>query len=697
MKHFSSPPNLIFRCKYRPRPTVWHSINPFRVAIALVFLVSCTFAGFLQSSNARAVGSVTNCADVQFIFARGSGEPLGGPSASAWKSSLENVLTDSNLSYNFYELGSQSVGGYQYPAVTVSDGLNGYANLIGAYVSGGGAFDFGASVRQGQGELKALTRQISAACPSTKFVLGGYSQGAMLISGILDQLDSSKIIYVATFGDPKLYLPEGEQRHDHTSRQPATYRQVPDACLGKNLSPYREHVPDCYAYEGVLGSYRPYQPSGYAGKLGTWCNDRDIMCSSGYSLSDHTSYVSAKLYAEAAQVITAKLIAAFPRHVIITTNTETAAHNVAILIDSSGSMSTLINHYKGEAKNLAERVLTQGGQVALFEYRDLDDPFETKMLCDFSCTLEQFASRIDSITVDGGGDDPESALSALLYAMNSLDWKSGATKSIVLLTDARYLSPDRDGTTLQEVVLRSLEIDPVNIYTITPPTRQSAYAELTSLTNGRTFSSTSDLRISTDAILGRPVAKLALAEYSGMIGDEFYFDASKSYDEGGGELSFDWDLDGDGIFEFPSSASTITKSYSQAFSSYIQVRVRQGDLSSTMSAKLTVTPRGEIVLPTISELVVEPTSENAALIRFRSDADKVFLTIGDAPYGFLSDGRREFIINDLPSAIQITLTPYDVSGRKGISSSASIDPTIPAASTSPATTLPTVPNTGLRN
>lgn len=663
------------------------SASPGRLLLAGLLLLSYLTGWAMPLNPASALSA--SCADVEFIFARGSGEPLAGPSAQAWQDSIRAELATSHLRYNFYELGSQTIAGFRYPAVRVSNGLDGYGNLVGAYISGGAAFEFGASVRQGQAELEARVRQVSTSCPGTKFVLGGYSQGAMLITGILDRFNPDQIAYVATFGDPKLYLPEGK------SYQTRTYRKIPDACLGKNLSDYREHVPDCYAYEGVLGSYRPYQPAGFRGKLGTWCNDNDIMCSSGYNIADHSAYVKNDLYKDAARVIVRQLASLFPAHVTITTTTDIATHDVAILIDSTGSMSSLISKYKAEAKSLAQRVLASGGRVALFEYRDLSDPFATRQHCDFSCTLEEFSQRIDEITVSGGGDTPESALSALLTTLNSLSWQSGATKSIVLLTDAGYHSPDLDGTTLQQVVLRSLEIDPVNVYLLAAPHLQTTYASLISQTNGRAFNANTEIGLSSKVILGRPVAKLSLSEYSGSVGQEFSFDAGRSYSPAGGELHFDWDLDGDGIFELVDAKSAVQKSYPQPFSGFIQVRVRSGELSSTMSAKVTVRSSDRLPLATISNLTATPVAAGSTKISFETSADRVLVALDDAVLGFLDKNQRQFILRDLTKSCQVTLIPYDANGRKGITESLTIDPN--QSSAPRPSIIPSVPNTGIAN
>lgn len=659
--------------------------------IALAVIASACSLSLLNSSN---YANAASCADVQFIFARGSGEELNGPSMSAWRNeivaALNNSQTDlSGLSYNFYELGSRTQGGHQYPAVAVAGSFDGYVNLLGAFFSGGNALRFGASVDEGVAELRSYISSTSIRCPKTKFVLGGYSQGAMLISGTLSSLESEKIIYVSTFGDPKLYLPEGN--HNLIASIP----KVPDACRGQNLSAYRSHVPDCWAYEGVLGSYRPYQPENYAGKLGTWCNEKDIMCSSGTSLSDHTSYVSSNLYRDAAQVIAGKIIHAFPDQASIDRVLQKALHNIAFVIDSTGSMSGTIRQYQKEAEKLATKVKAEGGQIALLEYRDLAENFNTRMLCSLACDLSEFSSQLYDIRTQGGGDNPESALSALLYAMNNLKWQAGATKSIVLITDDAYHVPDFDGTTLGEVVKRSLEIDPVNVFVVVPNRRGLAdhYQELTARTNGKVFVlGVDDLSSITDSIFDRPIAKLGLSTYTGQVGDEFIFDASASYAANGGELRFDWDLNGDGEFERQNTAAKIKHTYSAISEHFAQVRVTDAaGYSSTMSAQVIVTDGSPSNLPSISDLkVTKNTDENAeegiTTVEFRTDGAKVLLSIDRSIQGFIEvkSGAAQFNLQDVPDDMNIVLTPYSENNERGYSATFTIANPVPIAPEEPA-------------
>lgn len=54
----------------------------------------------------------------------------------------------------------------------------------------------------GGATMAKLAQQALTQCPDTKIVLGGYSQGAMVVHTALNTLDGSKVAAVAAFGDP---------------------------------------------------------------------------------------------------------------------------------------------------------------------------------------------------------------------------------------------------------------------------------------------------------------------------------------------------------------------------------------------------------------------------------------------------------------------------------------------------------------
>lgn len=434
------------------------------IALAVIF----------SASGAKASVVAENCPDLRVVFARGSGgERWNTDDYFEFKNTLESKLETVDLDYEFIDL--------DYPAAAI--GMKHLGTTIGAYVGAGESYEFGESVKTGAQNLSKL---VNNSCPGTKYVVGGYSQGAMVVSKALPSLNADKLIYVATFGDPKIYLPEGEGL-------------IPAACRGENLSDYRAYVPDCQAYKGLLGANIPYEPAELAGKVGTWCNRRDVFCSSRFGISDHLEYISDGLYEDASKVMFNKITQTFGLE-----NTVSSPHDTVILIDSTGSMSGLIDAYKAEALRLAEQTLDAGGRVALYDYRDLNDPYQPVEHCNFeTCDLDMFRSGLENITANGGGDEQESMLSAAFTTMKTLKWKKGATKSMVVLTDAGFLSPDRDGITTSDVIELSREIDPVNFYIITEPGLAETYRELADKTDGKVVTDLGELELLTNYILER--------------------------------------------------------------------------------------------------------------------------------------------------------------------------------------------------
>lgn len=432
---------------------------------ALVVALSSLYIPSFQANAER-------CPALKVIFARGSGAPLeDNEDYQNFKNSMTEKLNLIDLDYEISDL--------DYPAV----GIDNIVVAAGAYFGAGESYEFGKSVDTG---VKKLINIVNNTCPNTKFVVAGYSQGAMVVSKALPSLKANKIIYAATFGDPKIYLPEGEGIS-------------PPACRNENLSNYRISVPDCYAYEGMLGSYRPYQPEEFIDKLGTWCNRFDILCSSYFGISSHVSYVNDGLYEDASKLIFAKVTNAFniPNHYV-------SLHDTAILIDATSSMYKLIAKYKIEALRLARETLENGGRVALYDFRDLNDPYQPVQHCSFdTCTMEVFEEELRTIFCNNGGDDEESLLSASFTVMNELNWKAGATKSLVVLTDAGFHSPDIDDVSLDDVVRLSKSIDPVNFYIITTPEEIETYQYLAEATDGAVVNVDGDLSLLTDEILAR--------------------------------------------------------------------------------------------------------------------------------------------------------------------------------------------------
>lgn len=255
--------------------------------------------------------SAHSCSDVFVVFARGSGDSLNGADYQAWQSAIQQEAASAyqNLKFAYYELGSAAQGGAQYPATAVGfDSAEATLTTLGAVIDISDSLNFNQSVQAGVTELTNFVRATLGSCPNTRFVLGGYSQGAMVISQALPELPADRILYAATLGDPQLYLPEGA---------PRLFDQ-PLACTGQNLSPYRVNVPECSTYQGVLGGKIPYVTQQLSTKTGTWCYGQDFMCGAklnlGQLLDDHLSYKTSSAYQEVANKVRAQLDALYPHY-----------------------------------------------------------------------------------------------------------------------------------------------------------------------------------------------------------------------------------------------------------------------------------------------------------------------------------------------------------------------------------------------
>ncbi len=457
-----------------------------RKVFSLLALFLLVLAQIPTSSSASA------CTDLEIIFARGSGSALNGTNYQTFYSALNTYLSVSRLSYNFYELGTSKHDGHSYPAAAVgTENFSNFTTALGAVVGGGSSYAYGASVQNGVEELKAYTEEILAKCPNTKFIIAGYSQGAQVVSTSLSSLKPNTIIYVATFGDPKLYLPEGKGI-------------IPSACRGGTLSPYRAYVPDCRAYQGILGGTIPYQSTSYSdGQIGTWCIYHDIMCSAYINLSDpiasHLNYKSDGMYTSAAKVIAKKLAEAFPDK--MSNQNDLSDYDVVFLMDTTDSMTAVIDSYKQRAIDLATKVSNAGGRVALYDYRDFKSGRHPIKFCSLeACALSAFTNALDTLNTSGGGDVPESLLASAKEVLNDASWQTGAKKAVVALTNSNFHNPDRDGTTLSEVVSLAKSIDPVHFYVIAPEEYRQEYEPLTSGTGGSFFSLEQEIELSTDIV-----------------------------------------------------------------------------------------------------------------------------------------------------------------------------------------------------
>ncbi|MCR5304576.1 MAG: VWA domain-containing protein [Lachnospiraceae bacterium] len=123
--------------------------------------------------------------------------------------------------------------------------------------------------------------------------------------------------------------------------------------------------------------------------------------------------------------------------------------DIVFVVDNTGSMGSMINGVVNKMSVFAEDLSEYNVQYGVVEYGDIGDgkryseydlkayPF-TDSADKVSETLSEIASAIGSGKRGSGGDGPESALDGIMTAIDSYDFRAGATKEIILVTDADF-------------------------------------------------------------------------------------------------------------------------------------------------------------------------------------------------------------------------------------------------------------------
>lgn len=198
------------------------------------------------------VASAAPCADVEVVFARGTTEPAG-------PGFVGQDFTDSLRA----QLGDRSVGLYSvnYPAID-----NWPTGIIGV------------------NDASAHISQVAVACPDTKIVLGGFSQGAavaQIVTADADEVPPNSYAYGTT-------TPLAPEVADHVAAV---------ALFGKPNARFLNMI------------NQPNVPVGsaFTSKTISLCAFNDPICSNGLDFAAHNSYPANGMVAQAVEFVTSRV------------------------------------------------------------------------------------------------------------------------------------------------------------------------------------------------------------------------------------------------------------------------------------------------------------------------------------------------------------------------------------------------------
>jgi alpha-tubulin suppressor-like RCC1 family protein/Mg-chelatase subunit ChlD len=536
------------------------------------------------------------CTNVHVIWARGS---LLGPDQydfnTFYNLELAGRILDP-ITKSAWQLGKDGYLGDSY--APVSDALD----LFGEGFGGDASYE--TSVATGVAELQHYLTDRAAQCPGEVYVLGGYSEGAQVIGEGLFALPQNvrdRIAFVALFGDPKLDLGNWPP----TGGGPFYF---PPGCNGDSRPWIRGSVV-CSDVGGIFGARVPYLPSDIEGRVGSWCRDGDGACTGdlldaiAVSLSGggaHEDYFdpdsdaawAARETAFRLQTYFAGQAGSFDVSLDQFVSGQAGA-DLAIVFDTTGSMSGAIANAKTQATDLAQQwtTLFANGRVGLADFKDQGDPYVARVDLQLTSDSSAFQTAVNALTASGGGDTPEAQLSGIMAALDGLSWANGATKAVVVITDATGKDPEPiTNFTRASVSQHALEIDPVAIYGVSVsttsvadwilPLANATAGDVVTLQSGQSLSDA--LSALFDSVHANPIAKLD-SPVIVQTGTAANFDASDSFDAVATITSYKWDFDGNGSVDRTTTTPTTSYTYPGEFHGSASVEVVANDGRSAIA------------------------------------------------------------------------------------------------------------------
>jgi VCBS repeat-containing protein len=476
-----------------------------------------------------------------------------------------------------------SAHGVVYPAVDVAN-----VNGVGAALHIKYLGSYNDSVSTGRKSLQDYieARHKPDACPDTKFIIAGYSQGAQAAGDALQRMplaDRQLVVAAAFFGDPYFNADSlSSQASDGTHYGSLGVRdEWPDTMAGKVFSYCRPHDPICAISDKhhILGDGDLYTRNFF------WANN----------MAPHSEYVTSGDADDAARKI-ARVLG------VRTPSSGTVPLDLVFAIDTTGSMGGTISQVSANVTSLAQSIAATSTnyRFALVDYKDgadQGDPYRAQVDLGFTTDVTSFANAAAALGANGGGDTPESVYSGIMTGLD-LPWRNGVRKVVIAIGDAPGKDPEPEtGYTLATVRDRALAVDPAQVYTVATSSDSSAndfLAAIAAATGGQHASAPDpDAFVSTlqSTIVSAGSAPIADAggPYTAIAGDPAQLAATGSRDESENIVGYDWDFNADGSYDETTTNGIVRHTYTEVGTQMFVVRVRaESGLAGTATATVAV-------------------------------------------------------------------------------------------------------------
>ena len=247
---------------------------------SLTFASALTLGSTAFIAPAPVAQAQNKCTDIHVVTTLGTGGSWSDKSTDP----KEGVAPNYNITEELIaQHGADKVSGWNtnYPAsvgaISILWGLSGMAG-------GKEQVSFGKSIQAGVDKANAHISQYKSACPNTKFVLIGYSQGASVAGDIARDISAGKVSGVGPDDVTNVLLIADPGRasnsayESYTGKPSTLYGPIPPGVMGKNfeiIAPSSGARADRIGWTGE----RPGRFDGMYGKVLSLCDENDLACS----------------------------------------------------------------------------------------------------------------------------------------------------------------------------------------------------------------------------------------------------------------------------------------------------------------------------------------------------------------------------------------------------------------------------------
>ena len=273
--------------------------------------------------------------------------------------------------------------------------------------------------------------------------------------------------------------------------------------------------------------------------------------------------------------------------------------DIVFAIDSTGSMKNNVDAIRSKIDNITREVSKKSSspRFALIDYKDHpqfnpnNQNYLAKTDLNFTSNISDLETALGSLNYEGGniGNTNASVYSGVMQAVN-MKWRNGVKKIVVVIGDAPPRDPE-PGTdyTAASVAKAAYEVDPVSVYGIdTGHLNSTSFQTLVTSSTGTTANASSPDQVSDlvnkaiSSELNKPFAWIQ-GPYVAKVEDPVDIDAAASHVVSGSLTSYEWDFNGDGVYDETGTSPRITHTFTEEFSGVIGLRVTQSDGQSAVA------------------------------------------------------------------------------------------------------------------